>query len=391
MIEKIYLNKYCFEYILAFMLFLQCNTCYFFLLPDSITKVVELFSVLLLFIISIFGNTNLSRRRTFFFICVFGLFLTPLFYKALLISTHVGFVYRFCLILPMLIFYFGSIDSRRHDYSSLLLKFSTITYLFAVISLIFWLLSEVSGLIGSSGFVSIDWGKTLNYGHNFYLHFHGQGIRNCGVFTEAPMYNIVLCTSLCVELFLKEKVNKLRIIVYIVTILTTMSTTGQLLLLMLFMNFFLNQKLNCSFFIRILIYSLFFVVVSLFFIVGVFIFLEKMEGHSYMVRMSYILKEVMAWYNSPVWGSGYSSYIDGSSNSSTLLLAEGGLWLFVFYVCSFILIPYVKRNEHKGLLKVSICYFFMLCITVVPYTTLTFTIIAMEVARMLHINKINYI
>lgn len=372
-----YLSKADFEWPVALCLLLSCNSCFYFLIPRSILFALEVLSFgLLLWMSLIHGKNNINGRIIYIGMLLYIVGSLPLAIGAY--NDILGFSLRFYFVLPCLLLYYSAI--KYNSVFSMYYKMSDICYVLAILSLFFWLFGEIMNIIPPLNVVLIEWGRVSHVRNYYFLHFGCQGLRNCGVFPEAPMYNAVLTVCLGVELFLRQTLNKKKVVVFVLAILTTLSTTGQLALMgMLFVRFFVMRKKKLSSGMKLLVYGLFVVSIIAICVVGYSILLTKSEGLSFMVRLKYIMEELEAWKSAPLFGCGFYSYIDGSSNSFTLLLAEGGLYLSFLYILSLIVIPHIisKRLNIKGVFYFPLFFYLMICITVIPYCYITMSIIAL--------------
>ena len=78
----------------------------------------------------------------------------------------------------------------------------------------------------------------------YYLRHNCWAIwRNTGIFNEGPMYNMVLCMALTIECFIRPIKSKVKICILIITIISTLTTTGQLFLLLLG-GYFLYKRMS---------------------------------------------------------------------------------------------------------------------------------------------------
>lgn len=132
--------------------------------------------------------------------------------------------------------------------------FSSIIFVYAVISLLCYILSNIFKV--TIPFIpitetNIDGGQIMRV---FNLYFTQLGnpmdgnffrIRNCGPFWEPGAYQGFLNISLWFELtmnLVRDKWWKLRVIVLIITILTTLSTGGYIVLFVILLYFFSNDN-----------------------------------------------------------------------------------------------------------------------------------------------------
>ena len=147
-------------------------------------------------------------------------------------------------ILIMYIAY--SYDKERFPY-----RFVKIVYVYAVISLVFYGISQFSPILvkALTPFHSYkeDY-KTMFHGLWLYVLRESEIDRNTGIYMEPGLYQIVLSTCLYLLLFYKKAVgmeNRKReryILVFILTIITTKSTSGLLGMLFLITIYFMTKK-----------------------------------------------------------------------------------------------------------------------------------------------------
>ncbi len=288
------------------------------------------------------------------------------------------YVFRFFINLPLLVVYFATIGGTEKNKYSVLYRFSDIVFIFALVSIFFWYFGEISGIIQRTSKIIVDWNISQVVDGWYNLHAGMQGWRNCGVFTEAPMYNIVICTAVLVEYYFRENINKIRIAVLIIANLTTMSTTGQVVLILAsFHRFIIFNWRTLSTFVKLVLLTFF-----SFFVTGVsyatyLILMMKIGGDSYNVRLAFIKKAIDTWLTSPLFGVGFGMNSAGSSNSLFTILADGGLLLVSIYIYAMIVMPlYRKMKLGWNYWNFSFFYFLMFIITIVPYNFITFAIMA---------------
>ena len=368
---------------LAILLFFDANTMWLFSLHSAVQHSLKFLILLLPLVVrGLRGNLVLGSSH---FILKFLLLIAAL--SALFpMSLRAGYaeyylVIFFCYFLLVIL---NIATLRKGGIVDLFYKFETFTVVFAVISLFFWLFGETIKLIPPMGYAHNAWSGTVP---NFYfLHYGAQVYRNCGVFVEAPMYNLVLCTSLFVELFLREKLSKLRFSILCITILTTFSTTGQLVMMgALFVRFVVLSKKKFSLLVIVISSILAMIAMAAVVYAAVVIMVEKAEGASYAVRYMKMMTELNAFKTSPIIGNGFFSYTYGTSNSICLILAEGGIWQFLLYVLPMVFMPLwlSKKLAQPSLKYFSLFYFAVFSITVSPYLLLTYTVIASCLCRVI--------
>lgn len=377
---------------LALFLFLSTNSCYFIdLSPQRLNQALEVFVVLLPICLSMMvGLCRIEGAGVIPKLILVAGAVFLLMPKAVVAGTVVGFAFRMVVMLGLYVLLVATM--RKSGVFEVLDRFERITVFFAAVSLFFWLFGEIFHLIPQSGVIANEWSGGEAIGNYYFLHFGAQGQRNCGVFCEAPMYNLVLCTALFVELYVRATVNKSRLLILVTTIATTLSTTGQLVTMgSLFVRFFVLQKrranvLSVMFWALALLASLATVAYA-----SKYIMAEKATGASYAVRAAYMLKELRAFATSPVVGHGFLSFTFGSSNSLCPILAEGGVVQFAIYASAMLLLPcHSLQRRHKNLLCFFVFYFAAFSITISHYNPLTQFVMAMGLGH-LFLNNHKYL
>lgn len=372
------------EWPLAVTMFFLTEAVIIYALPGAIVTAWTLFSLTFpLIVAALRGKLKLYGKYSIPLLLLFTAFIAVFF-----VSTArnpdfiVRFIYRMAVMFPLTILFFATRE-EGHTFS-VFYKFESITIVFCYISLFFWIFGELLGVIPPIGTFNIVVNGNDVVNNFYYLHFTPQGYRNCGAFREAPMYNLVLCTSLFTELFLRPKSNRKRVAILVITILTTLSTTGQLVLLLLVFLKIVKSKVysQLSLLSKIAIGFFAIAAIAASIAIGIAIMVEKADGLSFAVRAEHMLAEIKAFASSPIRGNGYGSYYEGSSNSICLILAEGGLVAAALYVWGLIIWP-LKLAAASGNSKFKwfgLFYFAIFSITISTYIPLTLGVIALHLS-----------
>lgn len=302
--------------------------------------------------------------------------------------------YMGCFLLPIIWFVFFLIQV---DDSAIVWKaFVNIVTIYALISLFYFFFGTCIKLISESGITEITWGtwdtSTIRTFHNLYyeaqfIKTNGTTLiaRNCGVFAEAPMYNFVLCIALDVELFLSQKVHWWKIIILIITIITTFSTTGYLFLIITILLYFGGMIFSNE---GMKIYKISFGILTLIgALSSVGILIQKMTtisgSGSVNVRTDHLLACIKAWLESPIIGVGYQNqdavmnyetYKQGISVGLPYFLAIGGILLGTFIIFPyFITIKESLKKRHFDIVifeTLFLVIYFFTAVTEFPILTL---------------------
>ena len=114
-----------------------------------------------------------------------------------------------------------------------------------------------------------------------------------------------------------------------------------------------------------------------------------------MVRAGAMQREFGAFLNSPLWGLGFNQYTNGSSNSLTSLLADGGvlLWILFYWPLLYAIVSLCRRRR-LFLAAYVVIFSIVFAITVVHYTPMYIIssgIIALSTANIKSVHIKDYI
>lgn len=183
----------------------------------------------------------------------------------------------------------------RENFWKLLNKFITIMFLIACISLFFWIFGAILQVIPSSGDIYFEWNdirKAKSYFGLYYVPLwqiivigNSQIVRNCGIFTEAPMYGFLLCVAYSFYR-MREKQKRWVGIIIVVTILSTIGTTA-IVYLLLFEVISFGLKKSGNNIMGLLKFFLFFIIVIISTIVIYNLVISKFSTGSGSVRQDH--------------------------------------------------------------------------------------------------------
>lgn len=247
--------------------------------------------------------------------------------------------------------------NEQNQLKEWLIYYINITILLSVVSLFFWILGSNLNIISSTDYLINKWsdgGVAVSY-YNIYFETQRIAImdnviiRNSGIFAEAPMWNLILSIALMIQtLFLGR--NNYKTFILVLTILSTVSTTGIYVIGLIIAYKIIFEVSGWKKYIALTLVPILLLVLS-------FVWENKSETASASIRFDDFYAGIKAWSDSIFFGSGFSSglrviesYMDttiranlGYSNSLFLILAQGGIILFILYLLPMILI-FVKRK-----------------------------------------------
>ncbi len=150
-------------------------------------------------------------------------------------------------------------------------------------------------------------------------------LRASSIFREPGMYMIFICMSYALEVYiLRRNINWFKLIVYIVSILSTFSTAGYIILgILYFISIITSNKKNT---ISRLIVPGCVLVAAILFIknngIAEFVFGKISQGEdsaSYLGRVSSIIIPLNMIFDSPLWGCGISDFKELYIHTSQLI------------------------------------------------------------------------
>lgn len=264
----------------------------------------------------------------------------------------------------------------KNEKEKMLMRYVNVVVLLAIASLFFYILGSMLHIIPPSRGAVYLYSEKYKMCNTYYgLLYEAQKIqgntffssvyRNCGIFIEAPMYNLVLCLALAVELTFSIKPRKYIILILCTTILSTFSTTGIIFLIgMLGVYIYSMENSKIWKVLKLLI------VPGAIWGIGYLIY-EVIEmkiqsasgGHSYSVRLDHLIASIEMWLDKPLLGHGYGNnesfykytYYDGGySVGLPILLGRTGILIFSIYI-----IPWIKNVLYSIVHKKRNLYFWI--------------------------------
>lgn len=241
-----------------------------------------------------------------------------------------------------------------------LINIINITALLAVISLFFWILASNLNVISPTDYLINKWsdgGVVVSY---YNMYFETQRIvimdnvivRNSGVFAEAPMWNLILSIALMIQtLFLGR--NDYKTFILVLTILSTVSTTGVYIIGLIIAYKIIFEVSGWKKYIALILVPILLLGLS-------FIWENKSETASASIRFDDYKAGIQAWFDNVFFGSGFLNglrvierYMDttiranlGYSNSLFVILAQGGIILFILYLLPMFLILLNRKYSY---------------------------------------------
>jgi len=278
---------------------------------------------------------------------------------------------KYILFISLLIIYMVNCRLQGHLFI-FIERYINLTVLLAVISLFFWLLGSVLHIIKPSGKVVNDWGGGQSINSYFNLYFEPQAewfhdlklIRNSSIFTEAPMYAVVLLSAIIIYLFVFNRRYNWKMAFLSLAVLSSLTTSGVLIVFIIHILKFFKYSFIINLWLEKRRWTLVISTLSLV-LLGVLAYVfsrNKFGSGSYNTRLDDYVAGFKAWRESVIFGHEYGEMKPiikhmsefrksntGYSNSLMLILAQGGLFWASFYLLPIFLVIYraVEKNLHS--------------------------------------------
>ena len=404
-----------------FFVILECNTVYArnVNVDLRIAEITAFLSIILFFVElpSRAVSRDLLQKYARIFIIYY---IAAVFYMVARVRTDtlLNYVAKFIVFIPLLTLIMA-VKHQRNELFQFMSKFSGIMSLLAITSLFFWTFASQLHLLSPTNYIVAMWGTNFTYPVYYGLYVERQrhifmsfdSIRNQSFFCEAPMFSLCLSMAIAIEFFFPHNgcrqkrthfiiLNRQipsnfngrawRIIFLIGAVVTTFSTTGYvLLIMMLVMRFLLSKPKTVA--VRIMkLLSVGFVVI-LGGAIAIWIFSMKASSVSWATRADDFKAGFKAWLASPILGTGYyensaQQYMSsfrgsnlGFSNSIFQVLSQGGLLLFSAYLTGMLggTIKALKMKQYP-IVAFSIVFTLEFIFTVFGFNFLMLFVLAFE-------------
>ncbi len=311
-----------------------------------------------------------------------------------------------CVIAYEMLF-FETKEDRSNGIPLLLSYYSDIIFVIAIVSLIFWLLGGILHIIPITDEYIYTWSDPSN-GSAVYSYFNlyytvgpqkALGItidRNSAIFAEAPMAALHFSLSLLIEIFLKRKVSRKRILFLVMAIISTLSTMAYIVIIISALGkCFISKSRNPGeVFFKVILIAL--GILGAYYAINNMLTL-KMQQLSGIWRMNDYEVGYNVWRQNVFLGVGFQNdkaiqdmmpawraYNMGFSNSIMQLLAQGGLMLFVLYLLSFIKgvrYAFSRKQLNYALFILCFIYLFIVCVFTYNFVTVMILIYLFDINR----------
>ena len=365
-------------YTLALLIILNCYSIMCMVYPNWIFYILTNVNFVLLLLL----RRKIKLKKNASVLCAAYLLCMLLF----IVRGFFGYEFMFSCVLPFVftVVYFDKTDVVLDFWE----KYTNIIAVICLLSLVFFVFASNLHLISPTAIYSADevgWG-TNTYKDYYHLYCEGQevyalgysGLRNIALFVEGPMLTFVGCLALYYELFLRVKgIRKIVAASIIISIASSLSTTGLLLIVvMMYLKFYERIKNN-----KFLKFFCLPAIIAVLIYIEIYVIQDKFVSNVYSasVRMDDFLAALKCFVSDPINGVGYNNlkginpfrlYKRTDAGLSTGLggiLAYGGLLWGLWYIVPVVIAvkKYISQPKYRNVLGFVFLYMALLVVTVV--------------------------
>lgn len=252
------------HYILIYLVFIIPGSCLFDKVLPSFIKLIFASILLLQFLV------NKKYRSIYVIILIISIVFFGLLVRALTYG-GIGITSIISIITPILTINLA----YKYDKRFFLNRFIRLSVFFFLVSLFSFAIQIIfpnfyynelfykffTVAHGSAGY------ETFEYGHGFlfysFLEVHSK--RNCGIFTEPGVYQIILNAVLVILLFytnkliLSVRIAKIFTLITIATLITAQSTSGYIAMIIIFLFYFIRYIYYKSIYMKMILWFVVFI------------------------------------------------------------------------------------------------------------------------------------
>lgn len=390
-----------FRYLFVFMVILDCNSIY---LTDYSSTVNFRYVLYFFMISSIFAiiylrkNVLISKLVIWIkYISIAIIFIGLLF---LFRPTSFPATSHFLMSVLIIITYFALCGTNNERFD-VLKKYKRVMVVIGIISLAFWILGSQLNIIAPTGYLPSTWigdDTQVSICPSYYnIYFETQAtnsfeqeafIRNTAFFTEGPMASFNFALAFMITIFLDDRKSVLEISILVIAILSTVSSTGYMVLaLSLFFKFLIRDT---SGIIRLIKYIFVPICTIITTIACLYVLIDKSETSSLLIRLDDFVVGYDTWMDNPIFGYGIGGeqhalqnhmgqwrlFNMGFSNSLFDILAKGGLYLGSVIYCAFAYIIFKGiSTKMYNIISFMLIFLFMHTVTVVSLKMIVLCVI----------------
>lgn len=277
---------------------------------------------------------------------------------------------------------------HNRNMGSFLTAFSNVILTIAIISLIFWVFGSLLNIMPGRQAVTYDWANDHRTSYTYYYLYFENPVqnrgerfsRNVGLFPEAPGYATFLTYGMLVEAVKRGNINRsdrkavrtntYKLIIYFITLLSTGSSKGIIVVMAVIALKYLFSKSRTSWrqVLKSMICIVGFIAVTA---ASLYLTEAKLSTGSGSVRIDDLLAGLKTWKQHFLFGAGYMNgdairanwtvlrENEGMSMGLAVLVGYGGLYFLLIYLGAAVFACkgyYFKRHIKEGLLVLIVLF-----------------------------------
>ncbi len=233
-------------YLMTYLLIIMHGAVLWYFIIEGSTNYIVIF-LTLFFIMMIFLHYKIPIKKTFFIysICLVICYFISSFVNHIGLSRGLNIQTALLILTNILV----GVLIVKLDKKYCLTVFVNISFFFCLISIFLYLLQSIIGAEGFSSLLFPEVGVRKLYGYLVYTVPHDDMRRNYGIFYEPGVYQIIINACIYLTLFyrsylqLKDKNIKIYLAVFLLTLLTSRSTTGYISLAIIVFFYFIDKEM----------------------------------------------------------------------------------------------------------------------------------------------------
>ena len=339
------------EYIFAVALLLGCSSVYH-VMNSRLYDYACLVLVTLLAVYKITKKRTRAKIRGNKLGIIILIYLGMILFVAVTIaSMGIGFYIRFFFYVPIMLFVVGA--NTYEENLKFMRNISNVIYFLVITSVTLWVLGPLLNIVSPTGSIDIFWGYQTRFDSYYRLlyttgiqrkYFLGQILRrNLSIYPEGPFANLIFTLGFAYEMFLNPKSpSKFKVIIYVLAMISTLSTTGMLMLLVIlgikyiFIQTSQGRKHGTSYAFRTFVVPIFVIIVGYIASTYVLDYKQINDEGNFLAHMGDFAFGLQHFLSRPITGYGfnYTGFSLTGNNTSGLfkVLTYGGIPFGLLYL-----------------------------------------------------------
>lgn len=373
--------KRIFEWLMIIAALLNCHSVYD---AGKMNMHLEIVTIIFLSAVLISNRYVIMTNTDRMILALIIIYQIPML---ILADSSYRFTYfsKFILLTAMVYFLAVSDSDFEKDIAAI---FTNLICIISALSLFFYVFTNMFPIIKPSGTYFMEWGYGRTISDYYGLYFNASvskifRYKNSAIFTEAPVWSAILCFAIIVETFVSGRNDKKKIILLIITLLSTESVTSYVFLILYFISLiYLAVEKNEIMGSKVIILGGLVGAALLGGVAIIYIMGKKMNtGYSYYLRLDDLKVTFSIFGEHPLFGIGFGNteirnqrigswrrtFNVGQSSDLAYYIPGGGIWFFGAFLYGIYHIGYKIEKSQRKVMFCLVLYLLVitrLCATV---------------------------